>query len=524
MRKPFKSSNSKTNFSRAQTAKMRKTLEKTLERVKSNKNNQEFKSNYISRKRPKTASSYFLNMEKINPIYLSTSGTNIYTKNTSRSKITRPNTSYKNPIYNLTTNLDKNEYHKAHLNEIQIQNLYTEKLWEKHNKEKSEDYTKKLAYKKLIMRARLLKAMKINIVLKKKQYDEYNEKYSTGNKLLSEKLKNRNKKNKNESEDEDSYSDSSEKPPEKPNFNSLKHPDIFSNYEYTSVYRDYYATPVELIKKIFTPEEQKLIILDPIFFRLNKDPFGGVQKNLRFNLKDKINEEDRLNEQKLKLAKERHKKFNFLRRKEEQKKTNRNKVNKNDSKSENEKNENVEENDIDGRLYNIKDNIFTIDGKSKSNKNLFIGLKSNFSKKNPKKYKIKGKKSFGIKDNKIKNKTKSVNLNINTDYNVYLETHRANYKNRISMSNNLKQESLFTGEEKIKDKKKRLTIQELFEYYNERKRTYLEDMSYNRTRNKYRFEQMRIMNHENMVNAVKKKENLRNIMLKIEENYKLNQK
>jgi hypothetical protein len=46
------------------------------------------------------------------------------------------------------------------------------------------------------MRAKLLKAMKSNIVLRKQQYDEYNEKYSTGNKLLSEKLKNRNKKKK----------------------------------------------------------------------------------------------------------------------------------------------------------------------------------------------------------------------------------------------------------------------------------------------------------------------------------------
>ena len=43
-----------------------------------------------------------------------------------------------------------------------------------------------------------------------------------------------------------------------------------------------------------------MINLDPIFFRLNKEPFNGVQKNLRFNLKYKLNEEDRLNEQKFK--------------------------------------------------------------------------------------------------------------------------------------------------------------------------------------------------------------------------------
>ena len=55
--------------------------------------------------------------------------------------------------------------------------------------------------------------------------------------------------------------------------------------------------------------EQKIINLDPIFFRLNKEPFNGVQKNLRFNLKDKINEEDRIMEQNLKMAKERNKKI-----------------------------------------------------------------------------------------------------------------------------------------------------------------------------------------------------------------------
>ena len=83
---------------------------------------------------------------------------------------------------------------------------------------------------------------------------------------------------------------------------------------------------------------------------------------------------------------------------------------------------------------------------------------------------------------------------------------------------------IYNGEEKIKDKKKRLTIQELFDMYNERKRSYLEDMSYNRTRNKYKFEKLRIKHHENMENEKKKKESLRKLMLKIEQNYKLYQK
>ena len=524
MRKPFQSSNSITNFSRAETAKMRKTLEKTLQKIKSNKDNKQSKTNYFISKRPKTSSSYFPNTEKVNSIYLSTIGNsnNIYNKNTSRTKFTRPNTAYINTKNNLTTNNDKIEYQKAHLNEVNIQNLFTEKLWEKHNKEKNEDYTKKLAYRKLIMRARLLKAMKINIVLKKNKYDEYNEKYSTGNKLLSEKLRNRNKNKKSDSSDEYSYSESSEKAPEKPNFNSLKHPDIFSNYEYTSLFKDFHCTPLELIKKIFNPEEQKIINLDPIFFRLNKEPFNGVQKNLRFNLKDKINEEDRIMQQKLKMARERNKKFYFLQKKKEEK------LNKNNTKvissaniSENEKNENDEENIIlSNKEKKNEKKLLNLENNAQNTKNSFRIIKKNTTKK--KKYKFKGNNSLGIKVNKMNNK-KNVNLNINTDYNVYLEIHRANYKNRKSMTNP-KPELIDTGEEKIKDKKKRLTMQKMFDIYSDRKKTYLDDMSYNRTRNKYKFEQLRIKHHENMENEAKKKQSIRNIMFKIEQNYKLYQK
>ena len=525
MRKPFKSSNSITNFSRVQTAKMRKTLTKTLQNIKTKRANEDSKSNYILKTRPKTLSSYFPNMEKINPIYLSTTNNNINEKNTSRTKFTRPNTAYKNSKYNLASKfMEKNE--KAHLNEVQIHNLFTEKLWEKHNKEKNEDYTKKIAYKKLIMRARLLKAMKINIVLRKNIYDEYNEKYSTGNKLLSEKLKNKNKNKKSDSEDDYSYSDTSEKI-EKPNFNSLKHPDIFSNYEYTSLFKDFHCTPVELIKKIFNPEEQKIINLDPIFFRLNKEPFNGVQKNLRFNLKDKINEEDRIMEQNLKMAKERNKKYYFFKKKKEEQKLNKNKNikngNGNNINSENEKNESEVENDASEKEIQKKGGgVLNTEDKTKSNNNIF-----NYTKKIPikkkKKLKIRGNKSLGIKVNKIRNK-KNINFNINTDYNVYLEIHRSKYKNKISKNNYPSPATIYSGDEKIKDKKKRLTMQEIFEMYNERKKTYLDDMSYNRTRNNYIFEQLRIQHHENLENEIKKKESLRKLMLKIEQNYKLYQK
>ena len=513
MKKPFKSSNSISNYSRAQTAKIRKTLTQTLKNIRNKKLNEDSKSNYLINKRPKTATTYFQNLKIINPIYLQTNS-NINNKNSSFKNFTRPSTAK----YNLTSKLtDKSEYQKAHLNEVNIQNLFTEKLWEKNNKEKNEDYTKKLAYKKLIMRARLLKAMKNNIVLKQSKYNEYNEKYSKGNKLLSEKLKNRNKFQKDDIDD-DSYSESTEKEPPPPNFNSLKHPDIFSNYEFTSLFKDYHCTPLELIKKIFNPEEQKIINLDPIFFRLNKEPFTCVQKNLRFNLKDKINEEDRIFQQKLKMAKERNKKFYFLRKKNEEKQIKKGKKVKSvSSLSENEKNE------FDDNIEIIpkKKNITAIENKSKSNAiKSFNQSKIKQNKKN-KKYKIKENKNLKIIRN---NKKNIIDFNINTEYNVYLETKKANFKKRIAEIDDRMMTQLYSEEEKIKDKKKKLTMQELFEMYNERKKTYLDDMSYNRTRNKYRFEQLRIKHHENMEYEKQKKENLRQIMLKIEQNYKLYQK
>ena len=196
-----KNGNTKENpiktLSRAQTAKIRKNLEKTFFNIKS-------KKSYNPLNRPVTS----FHENKLSQLYL-------------------PPTEYNNE--NKMETEEANEYRKAHLNEINIQNLFTEKLWEKNNLEKNEDYSKNLAYKKLIMRARLLKAMKTNIVLRKREFDEYNSKYYKGNRLLSEKLKNKKRKGKDDSSSDD---DEDNKDPERPNFNTIKHPDIFSEYEY----------------------------------------------------------------------------------------------------------------------------------------------------------------------------------------------------------------------------------------------------------------------------------------------------
>ena len=288
MKKSNKKQNTIKVLSRAQTAKIRKNLEKTFFNLRiKNKSRQKYKL------------------------------TNVPVKSFYEKKISQ--LSLPPMEYNNDNNLifqEQDEYQKAHLNEINIQNLFTEKLWEKNNLEKNEDYTKNIAYKKLIMRAKLLKAMKTNIVLRKKEFDEYNTKYYKGSKLLSEKLKNKKRKDR----DDDSISDNDNNDiKERPNFITIKQPDIFSEYEYTALFQDYYCSPLELIKKIFTYDEQKIIKLDPIFFRLNKGPFSGVQENMGFSLKEKIDEEDRILQQKIEKMKEINERFNNIKKKKKRK-------------------------------------------------------------------------------------------------------------------------------------------------------------------------------------------------------------
>ena len=468
-------------LSRAQTARIRQNLQKTFYNIKSKTQ----KLNILNR--PLTS----FHDNKLSQLYL-------------------PFHEYDNELK--IAFKEKDEYQKAHLKEINIQNLFTEKLWGKKNLEKNIDYTKNISYKKLIMRAKLLKAMKTNIVLRQRQFDEYNSKYYKGSKLLSEKLKNKKKMNKT-----DDISSEEEKE-EKPNFNTIKTPDIFSEYEYTSLFQDYFCSPIELIKKIFNNEEQKIIKLDPIFFRLNKGPFIGVQKNLRFTLKDKINEEDEIYKEKMEKMKKINQRFIYIKRKHTRKNTEKEKS---EALKESSKDINIINNNIktlnNNKIKSTTPQKFFFPNNTKNNANKINEIKKlkNFfliskSAKKRKKLKI---------DTFNKNSKKKLNINLNTDYNVYLEIKKNNKKKKRKAVN-----YLYSDEEKIKDKKKRLTIEELIEIYNERKKVYLEDMSYNRKKNKFRFEQLRIKKHKENEKENQIKDNLRKILTEIEDNYKLYQK
>ena len=494
MKKSNKKQNTIKVLSRAQTAKIRKNLEKTFFNLRiKNKSRQKYKL------------------------------TNVPVKSFYEKKISQ--LSLPPMEYNNDNNLifqEQDEYQKAHLNEINIQNLFTEKLWEKNNLEKNEDYTKNIAYKKLIMRAKLLKAMKTNIVLRKKEFDEYNTKYYKGSKLLSEKLKNKKRKD----SDDDSISDNDNNEiKERPNFITIKQPDIFSEYEYTALFQDYYCSPLELIKKIFTYDEQKIIKLDPIFFRLNKGPFSGVQENMGFSLKEKIDEEDRILQQKIQKMKEINERFNNIKKKHKRKteEIEKNLTQKNSTK-EIKIIKPINRNNNNNKNINIKaktqSNFFfpNNDKKDKNKKKSevynFFPISKNKTSKKRKKLKID---VSGIKTNK-----KDIDFNFNTDYNVYLEIKKTQKKNNPKILNNTKY--LYKDDEKIKDKKKRLTMEELLELYNERKKLYLDDMSYNRKKNKYKFEKLRKQKDEENQKENQQKEILRKILADIEENYKLYQK
>ena len=433
------------------------------------------------------------------------------------SQLSLPPTEYNNEN-KLTFKEQDEEYQKAHLNEINIKNLFTEKLWEKNNLEKNEDYTKKIAYKKLIMRAKLLKAMKTNIVLRKKEFDEYNTKYYKGIKLLSDKLKNKKRK---DSEDSFSDNDDNEKK-ERPNFISIKQPDIFSEYEYTALFQDYYCSPIELIKKIFNYDEQKIIKLDPIFFRLNKGPFLGIQEKIGFSLKDKIDEEDRILKQKIEKMKELNKRFHYIKKKHKRKNT---EIEKNETQKDSTKEisniKNVKNRNNDNNIKSKTQTNFYFPNNDKRNNNKKKSEVYNFfplsKNKSPKK-----RKQLKINVSGIKTPKKDLKFNLNTDYNVYLEIKKNKKNKNQGIINNINY--LYKDGEKIKDKKKRLTMEELLDIYNERKKLYLDDLSYNRKKNKYKFEKLRIRKNKEKEQEDQKKETLRKILAEIEDNYKIYQK
>ena len=433
------------------------------------------------------------------------------------SQLSLPPTEYNNEN-KLTFKEQDEEYQKAHLNEINIKNLFTEKLWEKNNLEKNEDYTKKIAYKKLIMRAKLLKAMKTNIVLRKKEFDEYNTKYYKGSKLLSDKLKNKKRK---DSEDSFSDNDDNEKK-ERPNFISIKQPDIFSEYEYTALFQDYYCSPIELIKKIFNYDEQKIIKLDPIFFRLNKGPFLGIQEKIGFSLKDKIDEEDRILKQKIEKMKELNKRFHYIKKKHKRKNT---EIEKNETQKDSTKEisniKNIKKRNNDNNIKSKTQTNFYFPNNDKRNNNKKKSEVYNFfplsKNKSPKK-----RKQLKINVSGIKTPKKDLKFNLNTDYNVYLEIKKNQKKKNQGIINNINY--LYKDGEKIKDKKKRLTMEELLDIYNERKKLYLDDLSYNRKKNKYKYEKLRIQKNKEKEQEDQKKETLRKILAEIEDNYKIYQK
>ena len=120
---------------------------------------------------------------------------------------------------------------------------------------------------------------------------------------------------------------------------------------------------------------------------------------------------------------------------------------------------------------------------------------------------------------KIKKNDKNIYLNLKTYYNTFQKSHRLNNKNTINLSNPVTN-PVDLEDEKMSDKKKRLTMQEIFEIYKEKKKLYFEDIIYNRNKNKLKYEKLRIENSQNLQYEKQKEENLRKLVFNIEQNYK----
>ena len=259
-----------------------------------------------------------------------------------------------------------------------------------------------------------------------------------------------------------------------------------------------------------------------------KGHFSGGKENMGFSLKEKIDEEDRILQQKIKKMKEINERFNNIKKKHKRKTeeieknlTQKNStkeikiikpINRNNNNNNNNKNINIKAKTQSNFFFPNNDKKDK--NKKKSEVYNFFPISKNKTSKKRKKLKID---VSGIKTNK-----KDIDFNFNTDYNVYLEIKKTQKKNNPKILNNTKY--LYKDDEKIKDKKKRLTMEELLELYNERKKLYLDDMSYNRKKNKYKFEKLRKQKDEENQKENQQKEILRKILADIEENYKLYQK
>ena len=196
----------------------------------------------------------------------------------------------------LTTSLNKINQKKHSLNQIKtistepsINNIKTKNnFMQKNNlpslsllteislnieKEKQmlqKDYD--LLFKKIKLKARLFKLMKNNIILKEKDYTSLYTKYyefaerNNNNKFFDSKNINKTFVTKKTS-------------------NSP----LFLEYKPSMKFLDYHLTARECLNKGFSNKEKNILYSDPIFFRLNKEPFLSLRKKIKLSLKQKLN-------------------------------------------------------------------------------------------------------------------------------------------------------------------------------------------------------------------------------------------
>ena len=134
---------------------------------------------------------------------------------------------------------------------------------------------KALKFKKMKLRSKLLKLMNHLIILKKETVDYYN------NEFKSPPIFHRRNKSST--------------------VRSSVSSDLFNKKDVVYRYEDYYYSPEELLQKNFNDTEIKIIANDPKFFMLNRPPFKGINLQIQYSLKAKINEEEEEKEKKPKI-------------------------------------------------------------------------------------------------------------------------------------------------------------------------------------------------------------------------------
>ena len=154
----------------------------------------------------------------------------------------------------------------------------------KKNQTKIEEITqdilntiKKEKEQKMILKGRFLTKLRNSIIMSKEQVIYHNFEY---NEDIEGEMKQRELKYASKYRGQNNI-----------NISTKMNPDLIKCEKGTNRYEDVFLTPKEFLKKYFSPEEIIIIMRDPIYFGLDKEPFKGCHVKTTYSLTDTLNKE-----------------------------------------------------------------------------------------------------------------------------------------------------------------------------------------------------------------------------------------